>query len=219
MWCIGKLTKQYRRRMYKILDLYQLEYHSDYPVICMDEKSKQLIENTRKPIKMKAGQVLKEDYEYKRNGTKNLFVAVEPKAGKHIVQLTQTRTKKDFAHFIKRLTDEFYPKAKKITIVLDNLNTHFEKSIIETFCAKESERILNKIEFCHTPVHASWLNMAEIEIGILERECLNRRIANEKEMVDEIKAWTESKNKQKMKINWSFTKRDAYKKLSRKYVS
>ena len=179
----------------------------------MDEKSKQLIENTRKPIKMKAGQVLKEDYEYKRNGTKNLFVAVEPKAGKHIVQLTQTRTKKDFAHFIKRLTDEFYPKAKKITIVLDNLNTHFEKSIIETFCAKESERILNKIKFCHTPVHASWLNMAEIEIGILERECLNRRIANEKEMVDEIKAWT-NKNKQKMKINWSFTKRDAYKKLN-----
>ena len=95
MWCIGKLTKQYRRRMYKILDLYQLEYHSDYPVICMDEKSKQLIENTREPIKMKGGQVLKEDYEYKRNGTKNLFVAVEPKAGKHIVQLTQTRTKKD----------------------------------------------------------------------------------------------------------------------------
>ena len=102
---------------------------------------------------------------------------------------------------------------------MDNLNTHFEKSIIETFCAKESERILNKIEFCHTPVHASWLDMAEIEIGILERECLNRRIANQEEMVDQIKAWTEYKNKQKMKINWSFTKRDAYKKLSHKYVS
>ena len=173
----------------------------------------------RPAIKIKGGQVLKEDYQYKRNGAKNLFVAVEPKAGKHIVQLTQTRTKKDFAHFIKRLTDEFYPEAKKIAIVLDNLNPHFEKSIIETFRAKESERILNKIEFCHTLVHASWLNMAEIEIGILERECLNRRIANEKEMVGQIKAWTEYKNKQKMKINWSFTKCDAYKKLSNKYVS
>lgn len=219
MWCIGKLTKQYRRRMYKILDLYQLDYNSDYPLICMDEKSKQLIENTRKPIEMKAGQALKEDYQYKRNGTKNLFVAVEPKAGKHIVEVTNTRTKKDFAHFIKRLIDEFYTKAKKVTIVLDNLNTHFEKSIIETFSAKEAERILNKIEFCHTPVHASWLNMAEIEIGILEKECLNRRIADEKKMIDEINAWTASKNKDKMKINWSFTKRDAYKKLSQRYVS
>ena len=116
MWCIGKLTKQYRRRMYRLLDLYKLEHDPDHPVVCMDEKSKQLIGDTRAPIKMKAGRPAKVDYEYRRNGTKNLFVAVGPKGGKHIVEVTDTRTKRDFAHFIERLVEEFYPRAKKMVV-------------------------------------------------------------------------------------------------------
>lgn len=219
MWCIGKLTKEYRKRMYRILDLYQLEQDSDYPVVCMDEKSKQLIEDSRKPINMKANKPLKQDYEYKRNGTVNLFVAVEPKQGKHIVKVTDRRTKGDFAYFVKHLVDDYYPKAKKIRLLLDNLNTHFKKSFYETFTKQEAERILEHIDFYYTPKHASWLNMAEIEIGILERECIKARIGTREKLEAQVQAWLIDKNQTQMKINWSFTKKDAYKKLAHKYVS
>lgn len=219
MWCIAKITKEYRYRMYKILDLYKSEYNSNQPVVCMDEKSKQLIEDKRKPLPMKPGSFEKKDYEYKRNGTRNIFVAVEPKAGKHISKVTKRRTKKDFAYFIKNLVERIYKNAEKIRIVLDNLNTHFPKSLYETFSKKEAEKILERIEFYYTPKHASWLNMAEIEINIMEEECLDRRIANANILIDEVKEWTKEKNKQKKKIKWEFTKRDAYRKLSHHYVS
>ena len=200
-------------------DLYKSGHGPDCPVACMDEKSKQSIGGTRGPIPMKAGRAAKFDCEYKRNGTKNLFVAVGPKGGRHMVEVTGTRAKKDFAHFTKRLADGFCPGAKKVRAVPDNLNTHFEKSIVGTFPGKEAERIPEKVEFFHTPVHASWLDMAEMEIGILEKECLNRRMAGKKEMIHETKAWMEGKNREEMKINWSFAKRDAYKKPSHGYVS
>lgn len=220
MWCIAKITKEFRRRMYIILDLYSLAYNEKFPLVCVDEKSKQLIEDTRKSISMKPGSVEKRDYEYKRNGTRNIFVAVEPKGGRHITRVTKNRTKKDFANFIKYLTkSEYYKEAEKIRIVLDNLNTHFEKSFYETFSKKEAQKILDKVEFYYTPKHASWLNMAEIEINILEEECLNRRIGNANVLVEEIKEWTKLKNKEKKKIKWEFTKRDAYKKLSHHFVS
>lgn len=219
MWCIAKLTKEYRKRMYKILDLYMQPYCNKNPTICVDEKSKQLIKDTREPISMKPGKPEKTDYEYKRNGTRNIFVAVEPLAGNHIISVTKKRTKKDFALFVKSLLNKTYKTAEKINIVCDNLNTHFEKSFYETFPKTEADRILRRINFYYTPKHASWLNMAEIEINMLEEECIGRRIPTEKELKSEIKAWELRANVQKRKINWSFTKRDAYKKLNKHYVA
>lgn len=219
MWCIAKLTKEYRKRMYKILDLYMQPYCDKNPTICVDEKSKQLIMDTREPIPMKPGKPEKTDYEYKRNGTRNIFVAVEPLAGNHIISVTKKRTKKDFALFIKGLLNKTYKTAEKVNIVCDNLNTHFEKSFYETFSKPEANRILRRINFYYTPKHASWLNMAEIEINMLEEECIGRKIPTEKELKNEIKAWELRANTRKKKINWSFTKRDAYKKLNKHYVA
>lgn len=219
MWCIAKLTKEYRKRMYRILDLYLKPYDPKNPTVCVDEKSKQLMSDTREPIAMKPGKPEKVDYEYKRNGTRNIFVAVEPLAGKHIIKVTKRRRKPEFAIFIKELVTKVYKTAEKINIICDNLNTHFEKSFYETFPKDEADKILQKINFYYTPKHASWLNMAEIEINMLEVECIGRRIASEKILKEEIKAWQKKINEQKRKINWSFTKRDAYKKLNHHYVS
>jgi len=172
MWCITEITSEYRKRMYRLLNLYNKAFNPAIPVVCFDEKSKQLLEDSRQPIPMKPGRVKKYDYEYRRKGTCNIFVAVEPKAGKHFIKVTDQRTRQDFAKFIKWLVDVKYKSAKKIKLVLDNLNTHFEKSFYETFSENECCRLLKKIEFIYTPKLASWLNMAEIEINLLEIECL-----------------------------------------------
>jgi len=161
MWCIASITPQYRERMFKLLDLYARKYNVQYPVVCVDEKSKQLIEDVRKPIAMKPGSPEKYDGEYKRNGTQNIFVAVEPLAGKRYIKVTDQRKKTDFAKYVKELIS-LYPNAKKILLVTDNLNIHFSNSFYETFSEKEAESILNKIKFFYTPKHGSWLNMAEI---------------------------------------------------------
>jgi hypothetical protein len=205
--------------MYALLDLYEKQYDERYPVICMDEKSKQLIENVRGILPLKPGRSSKYDYEYKRNGMRNIFVAVEPLAGRRKITVTRNRRKKDFACFIKELIEKDYAKAKKIRLVLDNLNTHFAGSFYETFTRRESKKILRKIEFYYTPKHGSWLNMAEIEINIMDRECLARRIGQEDKLKDEIACWSQQRNKAKKKINWSFTKIDADKKLSKHYVA
>lgn len=188
MWCIATITSEYRERMYRILDLYKEPYDKGFPVICFDEKSKQLLEDSRKPIPLKPGSVAKYDYEYKRNGTCNIFVAVEPKAGKHYIKITDKRRRQDFAQFMKWLIENKYKKAKKVRIVMDNLNTHFEKSFYETFSKQESKRILKRIQFVYTPKHASWLNMAEIEINMMQRECLDRNIGNRKDLKNELAA-------------------------------
>jgi len=219
MWCIAKITPEYRKRMYAILDLYEKGYNRKYPVVCIDEKSCQLLEEARKPIPLKQGSTAKHDYEYIRKGTGNIFVAVEAKAGKHFLSVTPRRTKQDFAHFVKKIIDEVYPMANKVRIVLDNLNTHFEGSFYETFSKREAERILNRIEFYYTPKHASWLNMAEIEINILETECLDRKIESIEKLTEEVRAWELQKNNEEKKIYWSFTKQKADKKLSKHYVS
>ena len=204
--------------MYKLLDLYARKYNVQYPVVCVDEKSKQLIEDVRKPIAMKPGSPEKYDGEYKRNGTQNIFVAVEPLAGKLYIKVTDQRKKTDFAKYVKELIS-LYPNAKKILLVTDNLNIHFSNSFYETFSEKEAESILNKIKFFYTPKHGSWLNMAEIEINMMDKECLDRRIGQKEILKNEIAAWAKQRNKEKIKINWTFTKKKADEKLSKYYVA
>jgi len=167
---------------------------------------------------MKPGSVAKEDYEYRRNGTRNIFVAVEPKAGKRVISVTKTRKKNDFAVFVRNLVKKEYAQATEIRLVLDNLNTHFEKSFYETFSKKEAENILDKITFYYTPRHGSWLNMAEIEINIMEKECLGKKIGSEELLKKRIAAWTKERNKEKKKIHWTFTRQDADRKLSKHYA-
>jgi len=204
--------------MYKLLDLYARKYNVQYPVVCVDEKSKQLIEDVRKPIAMKPGSPEKYDGEYKRNGTQNIFVAVEPLACKRYIKVTDQRKKTDFAKYVKELIS-LYPNAKKILLVTDNLNIHFSNSFYETFSEKEAESILNKIKFFYTPKHGSWLNMAEIEINMMDKECLDRRIGQKEILKNEIAAWAKQRNKEKIKINWTFTKKKADEKLSKYYVA
>lgn len=218
MWCITEITPEYRERMYKLLNLYALKYNAQYPVICVDEKSKQLLNDVRNPIAMKPGSPQKYDGEYKRMGTKNIFVAVEPMAGKRYIKVTDQRKKSDFAYYIKELVS-LYPKAKKIQLVTDNLNIHFESSFYETFNTQEAKSILNKIEFHYTPKHGSWLNMAEIEINMMDKECLDRRIGEKEILKNEIAAWSKQRNKEMKKIMWTFTKKKADEKLSKYYVA
>jgi hypothetical protein len=219
MWCIGKMTAEYRQRMYEVLDLYQRPYDAAEPVVCLDEKSKQLLEQTRRVIGAQPGAVAKEDYEYKRAGTRNLFVAVEPKGGQRQVSVTARRTKVDFVSFVSHLVDCVYVHATKIHLVLDNLNTHFRKSFVEALGEPRATAMLERVEFHYTPKHASWLNMAEIEIGIMERQCTARRIGTEALLKSETAAWHQRRNEAKAKIQWSFTRQDADRKLSRYYVA
>lgn len=219
MWCIQQITPQYRERMYRLLDLYKEPYDPYHPVVCMDEKSKQLLEDSREPIAAKPGSLERYDYEYKRKGTSNIFVAVNPKEGKRFIKVTDTRTKADFANFIKDLVEVHYSKVGYIQIVLDNLNTHFEGSLIETFGKREAAKILKKVRFIYTPKHASWLNMAEIEINIMDRQCTGGRIPNREKLKKEVVKWAKQRNKNKSTIDWKFTRQDADKKLSKHYVS
>lgn len=218
MWCIQTIDSKFRACMYNILDLYKEQYYPEQPLVCLDEKPKQLIMDKRMPIPMKRGSPEKYDYEYVRNGTANIFVATEFKAGKRVTQVTKRRTMKDFALFVKMLVDEVYPNVEVIRLVTDNLNTHKEKAFYETFSKDEAERILSKIEFHYTPKHASWLNIAEIEINVMDIECTGRRVGDMETLDREVNAWTEKRNEQKKMINWKFTREKADKKMSKYYV-
>ena len=219
MWCIGRLTEEYRSRMYGLLDLYARPYLEREPVVCIDEKSKQLLKDIRTPLPLKPGVLAKQDYEYKRAGTCNLFVAVEPKGERRIVEVTARRTKVDFVDFVCRLLKAVYARARKVHLVLDNLNTHFRSSFEEVLGHKAATALLRRIEFHYTPKHASWLNMAEIEIGILERQCLGRRLKDQATITLEVVVWQQRRNANHCGIVWSFTRQDADRKLSRHYVS
>lgn len=219
MWCIGRITTEYRERMYDLLGLYARPYDPAEPVVCLDEKSKQLLEQTRRTILAAPGQVAKEDYEYKRAGTRNLFVAVEPKAGHREVEVTQRRTKQDFVAFVQYLAQEVYAQAHKIHLVLDNLNTHFRASFEEVMGLEAATVFLSRLEFHYTPKHASWLNMAEIEIGILDRQCIGCRLGNEARLHREVRAWQLRRNEERRRIEWKFSRQEADQKLSRHYVS
>lgn len=172
MWCIGALTDEYRSRMYALLELYARPLKRTEPVICIDEKSLQLIGHSRAPLPMTSHRPAKQDYEYERNGTTNMFVAVEPKGGKRIVSVTAHRGKVDFVAFIKELLTGAYAKARRVHLVLDNLNTHFRKCFDDVLGTRVAAKLLRRVQFHYTPKHVSWLNMAEIEIGILQSAVL-----------------------------------------------
>ena len=218
MWCIGELTDEYRSRMYALLALYANPRSRAEPVVCIDEKSLQLIGHSRAPLRMASHSPEKVDYEYVRNGTTNLFVAVEPKAGQRIVAVTARRGKVDFVEFVSNLLRNTYAKARRVHLVLDNLNTHFRKCFEDVLGKHAAAKLLRRVQFHYTPKHASWLNMAEIEIGILTRQCLDRRMATQDLLKSEVAAWQLDRNKEARTIDWKFTRQDADKKLSCHYV-
>jgi hypothetical protein len=205
--------------MEDVLDLYAQPYDPKRPKVNFDECSKQLIEEVRTPLPCKPGEVERVDYEYQRNGTRNLFLMCEPQAGWRHIAVTEQRRMQDFAHQMKWLVDEKYAEAEMIRIVLDNLNTHKPASLYETFAPGEARRILKRLEFHYTPKHGSWLNMAEIELSVLSRQCLDRRIADEATLKREVKSYEEQRNEAKATINWQFTSVDARLKLHRLYPS
>ena len=195
--------------MEHILWLYQQPYDPERPMVCFDEKSTQLLAHKRRPMSMRKGKAARQDYEYKRNGTRNLFLFVEPKAGFRHVLVTKRRTKQDFSYAMRYLVDVLYPETKCIDVIMDNLNTHHYHSLVEFFGKQEADRIMDRLCFHFTPAHASWLNMAEIEIGVLTNQCLSRRIANEWTLGTEIVSWEDARNSKKAKIRWNFTVDDA----------
>jgi hypothetical protein len=203
--------------MEHVLSLYERPYDPDYPVVCFDEKSYQLLADLKVGLPMRPGQVRRADYEYRRCGTRNLFVIVEPLAGRRQVLPTARRTKADFAHVIRYLVDVLYPRAKCIELVLDNLNTHTYQALVETFGLLEANRLMRRLCFHFTPVHASWLNMAEIEIGVLSRQCLARRLPSELFLHAEIAAWQDRRNVTRTKIHWSFCLNDARRVFAKHY--
>ncbi len=205
--------------MEDVLDLYAEPYDARRPKVNFDESSKQLIAETRQPLPAEPGQPQRYDYEYERGGTRNLFLFTEPQAGWRHVSVTDHRTMIDFAHQMKWLVDEAYPEAEVIRVVMDNLNTHKAASLYEAFAPEEARRIVKKLEFHYTPKHGSWLNMAEIELSVLQRQCLARRIADEATLKREIAAWQQQRNKKQATIDWRFSVSNAREKLKRLYPS
>lgn len=203
--------------MEDILTVYKRPYDPCFPVVCMDESSKQQLIEKRESIPISPGKPKKFDTEYERNGTSNIFMAFEPLAGKRFIDVTDQRTKIDWARYIKKLVDEIYPEAKKIVLVMDNLNTHKGASLYETFEPVEARRILDKLEIHYTPKHGSWLNMAELELSHLSRQCLARRISDQTTLKKEVTAWYKERNKKEVKVNWQFTVEDARIKLKKLY--
>ena len=205
--------------MERVLDVYKRPLNKELPLVCMDESPKQLIKETRLPIEMKPGHDTKEDFEYERCGVANIFLASEPLTGKRYVEVTERKTKRDWANFIKQLADDWYKDAPKITLVMDNLSTHKPSALYEAFEPKEAKRIWDRFEFIYTPKHGSWLNMAEIELNVLMGQCLNRRIDNIETMKKEVRARQTHRNNKEAKIKWRFTTDDARIRLLKLYPS
>ena len=204
-------------RMEDVLDLYEEEYDPDRPVVCFDETSKQLVGHTRPPIRSKPKRPERYDYEYRRNGTRNLFVFCEPKGGWRHIEVTGRRTTVDFAEQMRWLVDEAYPDARTIRVVLDNLNTHKLGSLYEAYEPSEARRIARRLEFHHTPKHGSWLNMAEIELSVFSRQALSGRIGDETTLRHQIGALETKRNEDGATIDWLFRSQDARVKLNRIY--
>ena len=203
--------------MEEVLDVYARPYDPSMPVLCIDEKSKELRSEVRESIPATVGQVRRIDSEYERAGTANIFVCVEPLAGKRTVKVTDRRCLQDFAHFLKSVSDEKYPNAKKIVLVVDNLNTHGSHALYATFPAEEAHRLANRFEWHFTPEHGSWLNVAECELSVMSRQCLNRRILNKATLIKALSAWEFARNTAESVINWQFTTADSRIKLRRLY--
>jgi hypothetical protein len=205
--------------MEDVLDVYERPYDPARPVVCLDEQSKQLIKETRTPIPAAPGRPARTDYEYERNGTANLFMLFEPLGGWRHVKVTERRTRTDFAELIRELVDVHYPKAEKIVLVMDNLNTHKAASLYEAFPPAEARRLVEKLEIHYTPKHGSWLDMAETELSILTKQCLDRRIPDMPTLIREVAAWEEQRNSAEATIEWQFTTDQARTKLKRLYPS
>lgn len=203
--------------MEDVLEVYHLPYDPDYPVVCMDESSKQLVGEVREPIACKPGQPARIDDEYVRNGVAQIFMEVEPLAGRRHVAITERRTRKDWAQQIKEMLDLRYPGAIKVRLVMDNLNTHHPASLYEAFEPGEARRLTERLDIHYTPKHGSWLNMAEIELSALKGQCLDRRIADITTMRAEVAAWEMARNNATSKIDWQFTTSNARTKLKRLY--
>jgi transposase len=217
MWCIPEVDGTYVARMEDVLDLYAEALDPKHPVVCFDESPTQLIGEVRQPIPAAPGQLERYDCEYRRNGTANLFIFLDAHRPWRTVKVTDRRTAHDFAECMRDLVDLHYPRAEQIRVVLDNLSTHSPGALYEAFPAPEAHRILRRLEFHYTPRHASWLNMVEIEIGVLRGQCLDRRIADRKTLEAEIAAWERQRNADRARIKWMFTTQRARIKLLRAY--
>ncbi len=205
--------------MEEVLEVYTRPYDPTRPVVCLDETSKQLVSETRTPLPAEPGQPERVDYEYERQGTANLFMAVEPLTGQRHVTVTDRRTAVDFAQVVKALLEVHYPHAEKVVLVLDNLNTHKPAALYQAFEPAVAWRLLERLEIHHTPKHGSWLNMAEIELSVLNQQCLNRRIPDTATLTREVAAWQQARNADPRPVNWRFTTADARIKLKRLYPS
>ena len=201
------------------MELYHRPYDPDEPVVCMDETTKQLTKEVIAPLPPEPGQLERFDTLYQRNGVATIFMLCEPLGGWRRVAVTESKTRQDWAWQIRRLMDEDYPNARKVHLVMDNLNTHGGASLYEAFAPAEARRVLARLEFHHTPKHGSWLNIAEIELSVLSRQCLNRRIPDAPTLVSEIEAWQSARNNRENKVSWQFTTADARIKLKRLYPS
>ena len=202
--------------MEEVLDVYELDYNPQRPVICFDERPCQLIGDVLAPIPMEPGRVQRQDHHYKRNGTCCVMIAFEPLAGKRIVEVKERKTKKDYAKFMRKV-EQAYPKAEKIILVQDNLNTHNPSSFYETFSPKSAFRLSQRFQMVYTPKKASWLNMAEIELSVLSKQCLDRRLGDIETFTKEVYAWARQRDRQKATVSWQFTKNVAREKLGRHY--
>ena len=218
MWCIGKLDATYLARMEHILDLYAEPADPMRPIINFDEAGKQLVEHVNEPIPMKPGKVAKDDYEYQRAGMANIFMFFDRHRGWRKTKVTDRKTAIDFAECMRELVDQEYPESKCIRVVLDNLSTHTEASLYKAFPPEEARRILRRLEFHYTPKHASWLNMAEIEIGNMNQQCLDRRIPDKDTLIEELMSWQEQRNEEKASIKWMFNLDSARTKLDKAYA-
>ena len=203
--------------MEDVLDVYARPYDPKRPQVCFDEKSVQLIAEARRPLPSKPGQPERFDYEYQRRGTRNLFIYFQPLAGWRHIEVTERRTKVDFAHCMRYLVDELFPDAEVVVVVLDNLNTHSPAALYEAFEPEEAKRILDRLEFHYTPKHGSWLNMVEIELSVLSEQCLDDRIPDEDSLQRRVAAWEAPRNEQRATVHWRFSSPDARAKLKRLY--
>ena len=217
MWCVPKVDGEYVARMEDVLDLYAEEPDPKRPVVSFDESPTQLIGEVRQPIPAKPGQLERYDCEYKRNGTANLFIFLDVHRSWRKVKVTDRRAAEDFATCMRELTDLHYPEAERIRVVLDNLSTHTASALYQTFPAAEARRVLRRLEFHYTPKHASWLNMVEIEIGVLRSQCLDRRIPDRELLESEIAAWERQRNASGDRIKWMFTTEKARTKMGHAY--
>lgn len=205
--------------MEDVLEVYKRPYDPLRPQVCMDETSRQLLRDTREALPMEPGKAERVDYEYERGGVANVFMFMEPLAGRRWVDITEHRTKVDWAHEIKEMVNVRYPQAEKIVLVMDNLNTHSPASLYEAFCPEEARRIAEKLEIHYTPKHGSWLNMAEIELSVMSRQCLDRRVPDFETLQKEARAWQERRDEAGITVDWRFTTDDARIKLKRLYPS